>query len=336
MVWLKFVACVVIILFSGIRLARYGDIIAEKTGLGRIWIGLILVAIITSIPEVVASVSAVTIVNLPDLAVGNVLGSCIFNLTLFALADMIYRPQSIWKQLSPGHTLSLWFGIILTGVVAGGILSQGRFPTLSLGWVSLPSIVILALYIVGVCWIVRSERWHQLETAPVVPPEYRGLSNQKVYLRFSLAAAAIVGAAIWLSLIGDEISTTYGLRSSFVGTLFVAVTTSLPELAVTVSAVRFGALDMAAANILGSNLFDIAIISFTDFVYRKEPIFSSMSTVHLATILANVAMNLTVMAGLRFRPKRKTFLILSWPSMALVVIYILSMMGIYSGFFAHV
>ena len=84
MVWLKFLLCVVIILFAGTKLARYGDAIAEKTGLGRIWIGLMLLAIITTMPELVTAVSSATFVegNGPDLALGTLLGSCIFNLLI--------------------------------------------------------------------------------------------------------------------------------------------------------------------------------------------------------------------------------------------------------------
>ena len=91
MVWLKFILCVVIILFSGTKLARYGDAIAEKTGLGRIWVGLVLLALITSMPELVTGVSSVALVGLPDLGLGTLLGSCIFNLSIIALLDIMCR-----------------------------------------------------------------------------------------------------------------------------------------------------------------------------------------------------------------------------------------------------
>ena len=331
MVWLKFTGCVAIVLFSGSRLARYGDIIAEKTGLGRIWIGLVLIAIITSIPELVTSVSAVTLVKLPDLAIGNVLGSCTFNLTLFALADIIHRGGPTLSKLSPGHSLSAVFGMLLAAIVFGGILSKEKSPGLSLGWVSIPSLAILILYLASVWRISHVE--HQQETTSLAP-EYPELTSRTVYLRFSLASVVIVAAAVWLSVIGNEISVTYGLHTSFVGSLFVAITTSLPELAVTVTAVRLGALDMAAANILGSNLFDLAIISFTDFAYREAPLFSVVSRVHLTTLLAFAVMNLILIAGLRSRPERKIFRIISWHSIVLVALYIMGMVGVYHGLFA--
>ena len=75
MVWINFAIALAIIIFAGTRLARYGDAIAEKTGLGRLWIGLILLAAITSVPELATGISSVALVGDPDLAVGALFGS---------------------------------------------------------------------------------------------------------------------------------------------------------------------------------------------------------------------------------------------------------------------
>ena len=325
MVWLKFAACLGIILFAGTRLARYGDAIAEKTGLGRIWVGLILLAAITSMPELVTGVSAVALVKLPDLALGNLLGSCLFNLAILALLDVIHRPAPVLSRASSRHVLSAVSGIVLAGVVAGGIWAGGRFPGLTLGWVSAPGILPLVLYIVGVWWIFRSERSRQPQPVEVVSPQYQELSARTIYLRFGLAAAASIGAGIWLALVGDELAVTYNWHASFVGSLFLAITTSLPELAVCVAALRLGAVDMAVADILGSNMFNLALVTPIDLAYRRGSLFSSVSGDHLITALLTVAMSLIVISGLRFRRERKTFFFISWQAAALIGLYILGM-----------
>jgi len=321
LVWLKFTLCLVIILFAGTRLARYGDAIAEKTGLGRIWIGLLLLAAITSMPELVTGVSAVALVKLPDLALGNLLGSCLFNLAILALLDIIYRPAPILSQASSRHMMSASIGILLIAIAAGGILAGGRFPGLTMGWVSVPGIMVLVLYIAGVWWIFRSERGYQPQPVPVVSPQYEGLPAKTVYLRFALAAVAIIGAGIWLSFIGAEIAGTYGWHASFVGSLFLAITTSVPELVVTIAALRLGAIDMAVADILGSNMFNIAIITPVDLFYTPGSLLSSVSRVHLITAVVAIVMTLLVIVGLRFRQKRKTFFI-SWYTPVLIGLYI--------------
>ena len=120
-------------------------------------------------------------------------------------------------------------------------------------------------------------------------------------LRFALAAMAVIGAGIWLSFIGDEISKTTGWGTSFVGSLFLAIATSMPELVVTVAAVRFGAADMAVADILGANMLDIVAIIWTDLFYTQGPILASASNSHLITVVVTVAMSLLVITGLQFR-----------------------------------
>lgn len=331
MVWLKFAACVVIVLFSGTRLARYGDAIAKKTGLGRIWIGLVAIAIVTSIPELVTSVSAVTLVNTPDLAVGNVLGSCAFNLTLLALADLMYRPAPVLNQISSRHLLSIILGIIMLGLVALGMLLGGLALPLC-GNVGVLSVVIVVFYLGGIWWIYRLTRHYQTQAVETTLAEEKELSRKTIFLRFALAAAAIIGGAIWLSLVGNEMSATYGWHSSFVGSLFVAVTTSLPELVVTVAAVRLSALDLAAANIFGSNMFDLVIISATDFAYRKGPLFSYISNIHIMTVASAVAMNVIVIAALKLRPKHDKNIFRRWYDAPLVTIYVAGMIAIYQGY----
>jgi cation:H+ antiporter len=331
MVWLKFTACVVIILLSGTRLAHYGDAIAERTGLGRIWIGFVAIAIVTSIPELVTSISAVTLVKSPDLAMGNVLGSCTFNLTLFALADLMYRPAPVLSHISSRHLLSVILGIAMLGLVASGMLLGSLALPLSSN-VSVVSVVIVVFYLTGIWWIYRSARRHQTQVIEATLPGEKGLSRKTLYLRFAVAAAAIIGGAIWLSLVGDEISAIYGWHSSFVGSLFVAVTTSLPELVVTAAAVRLSALDMAAANIFGSNMFDLVIISAADFAYRRGPIFSSISSIHLMTITSAVAMNAVVVAALRLPPKHDKHNFRRWYDAPLVAIYVAGMIAVYQGY----
>ncbi|MCD6452935.1 MAG: sodium:calcium antiporter [Dehalococcoidales bacterium] len=322
MVWLKFAACLVIILFAGSKLARYGDAIAEKAGLGRMWVGLLLLAAVTSMPELVTGVSSVALVKLPDLAVGNLLGSCLFNLLIIAIMDIIYRPAPILSKTSPRQVTAAVISIVLTAVVAGGIFAGGRFPGLAVGWVNAPGIIPLVLYVVGMWWLFRAERAYQPEPT-AASMQYRGLSKRTVYLRFALLAAAVIGAGIWLSFIGDEIAATYHWDTSLVGSLFLAITTSMPELVVTIAALRLGAIDMAVADVLGSNMFNLAIITPVDIAYRRGPVLSLVSEVHLVTAAIVMVMTAIVIVGLRFRPQGKRSI--SWHTAVLIGLYIFGM-----------
>ena len=322
MVWLKFLLCLVIILFSGTKLARYGDAIGEKTGLGRIWIGLLLLAVITSMPELVTSVSAVALVGLPDLAFGTIFGSCLFNLAIIGLLDILHHSTPILSKASSRHMASAGLGMLLVAIAAGSILAGERFSGLALGWVGIPSIIIPIIYLVGVRGMFRFERRHPLPPPQAVPLRYEDIPTGTVWFRFTLAAAAVIGAGVWLSFIGGEIAETTGWGASFVGTLFLAVTTSMPELVVTIGALRLGAVDMAVADILGANMLDIVIITWADLFYTRGPIFSLVSNAHLITAAVVMVMSLLVIVGLRFRQKRKTFIVISWYGLALIGLYL--------------
>ena len=322
MVWLKFVLCLAIILFAGTKLARYGDAIAEKTGLGRIWIGLVLIAAITTMPELVTSVSSVALVNSPDLALGTLFGSCLFNLSILALLDILHRSTPALTEASLRHTAPAGFGILLIAIAAGGILAGVRFSRLALGWVGIPSIIILVAYLVGMRRMFLFERSQQLSTAKADSLQYEEVPARTVYLRFALAAAAVIAAGIWLAFIGEGIAETTGWGASFVGSLFLAITTSAPELVVAITALRIGAIDIAVADVLGANMLDITIVFPVDLFYTKGAVLSSVSGSHLITAAVVVVMNLLVIAGLRLRQRRKTFIVISWYAVALMGLYI--------------
>ncbi|MFC1900746.1 sodium:calcium antiporter [Chloroflexota bacterium] len=327
MVWLKFLVCVVIILFAGMKLARYSDIIAEKTGLGRMWIGLVLVAGVTSMPELVTGVSAAALVKIPDLTFGTILGSCFFNLSIIALLDIMHRRTPILSEARKSHILSGWLGILLLIIVGVSVFAGERLSGAALGWIGLPSIIILVVYLFGARLIFTKERRQRVDTFPEEYTLYENVSLKTVYPKFALTAIAVIGTGIWLSYVGDEICITCNLSASFVGSLFLAITTSLPELVVAITAVRIGAIDMAVADIFGANMLDIVGLTLADVFYTGGPIHllsrSLVSGVHIITALIAAVMTLVVILGLRFQRQKKLFVVVSWYGPLLIGLYIL-------------
>ena len=320
MVWIEFLLCLVIILFAGTRLARYGDIIAEKTGLGGIWVGLVLLAAITSVPEIATGVSSAALVGSADLAVGTLFGSNLFNLAILALLDAFHPYTPILSLVSSRHRLLTGGVIVIIAIAGASVLAGEALSGISLGWVGVPSIAILLFYLLVVRRMSRPER--NEPPPPAASSQYQKVSIRAVWIKFALAAAAVIGAGIWVSFLGDEIAQVTGWSTSFVGSLFLAISTSMPELVVTFAALRLGAIDMAVADILGSNMFNMAIIFPVDLFYTREAVLSAASSVHVITAAAGVAMSLLVIMGLYFRQKRKTFIIFSWYGIALMVLYL--------------
>jgi len=330
LIWFEFAICLAVILFAGTKLARYGDVIAEKTGLGRIWIGVVLIAFVTTIPELVTSVSSVALVHSPDLALGTLLGSCCFNLFILAILDILHSRTPVLSVASPRHIITGGWGAMLIAIAAAGILAGRRFSFLMLGWVGIPSIVILILYLVGMWWILRRERGQRSDAAPTTSNQYDKFTTRTVSMRFALAAAAVIAAGIWLSFVGDEIGTTTGWGNTFVGSLFLAITTSAPELVVAITALRIGAVDLAVADILGANMLDIAVILPVDLAQGKGFVLASVSSGHLIVASVAVTMTILVIAGLRFQRSRKLFSVASWYTPLLIALYIFGSYAVFN------
>ncbi len=320
MIWLWFVLCLAAILVAGTRLARYGDAIAEKTGLGRIWIGLLLLAVITTMPELATSVSSVALVGSPDLALGTLLGSCCFNLLILVVLDGLHSRTPVLSVANRRHAIAAGWGALLIAITGLSIWSGERLSSLALGWLGMPSAVILALYLLAMWRMFRSERSDRPGSVPAASAQYEKLDSKTVYIRFALAAAVVIAAGIALSHIGDAISLATGWGSTFVGTLFLAIATSAPELVVVVSALRMGAVDLAVGDVLGANMLNMAIIIAVDLAHGPGCVLSVVTGGHI-TAFAAVAMSLVAIAGLRLRQRRKLLGVVSWYSPVLVALY---------------
>ena len=88
---------------------------------------------------------------------------------------------------------------------------------------------------------------------------------------------------------------------------------------------------MAIADILGSNMFNIAIITPVDLAYTPGPLLSRVSSAHLMTAVVAIVMSLLVIVGLRFRQKRKAFGIISWYTPVLCGLYIFGIYALFKG-----
>jgi cation:H+ antiporter len=325
--WLKFAACAALIGIAGPALAYYGDIIARLTGLSRTWIGLILLATATSLPELFTGISAVTVAAAPNIAVGDALGSCVFNLMMLVMLDVMSRDEPVYRRIDQGHILTAGFGVVLIGFV-GALVLVGRDSLSFRFWhISAYTPVLIVLYFVAMRAAFVYER--RSKPVPQIIPMDTPVTLKAALGRYFLAAAVVVAAGTWLPFVGLEIADAMGWRTTFVGTLFVAAATSLPELVVTVSALRIGATDMAIANLLGSNLFDVLVLAIDDLFYTGGPLLSAVSPAHAISAFAAVIMSGIFIIALLYRPETRLRGTIGWVSLALLAVYLLSSYAVY-------
>lgn len=322
--WLQLAACAVAIAYAGARLTHLADAIGEKTGMSRSWVGLLLLAAVTSLPELATGISAVTAAHAPNIAVGDVLGSTVFNLVLLVLLDLLHRPDTIYRHASTGHVLSAGFGVILLGVVGAGVLLESEHLLPGFGAIGGYTPVLVVLYLLA----LRSVFSYEQRQANVRQPEqalrYAGLNLSAAWVAFVFFAGVVTVAGAWLPVAGSHVADEMGWTRTFVGTLIVAGATSLPEVVVTLTALRLRALDMAVAGLLGSNLFDLLIIAVDDLFYTKGPILADVSPVHAVTAFSAAMMSGAVIVGLIYRPRQRVLRTMTIVSAALLTIYLIN------------
>jgi cation:H+ antiporter len=319
MIWVEFVAVAAVIIIAGVQLARYGDVLGEKSGWGRSWVGVVVLAATTSLPELFAGIGATAFSPLPNIALGDVFGSCMFNLLILSMMDAI-QPEPITAHAHQGHALSIGFGLLLIGVAGLGLTAGSRLPPI--GWVGVYTPVLIVVYFIAMRVIFTHEQHRRAREVQEVAEElqYAETSLQSAVWKYSVAALVVVAAALWLPRLGAGVARVTGLGQAFVGSLFIAITTSLPEIVVSLAAVRIGAVDLAIGNVLGSNIFNLLILGLDDLFYRQGPLMAHAAAAHTVSVVAIVMMNALFLIGLTYKVMTKRFVV-AWDTGTIAAVW---------------
>lgn len=340
--WGQFALLALLIGLAGYRLTREADAIADLLGLSRTWVGVALVASVTSLPELATGIAAVTVAQAPNVAVGNALGACVLNLAFLAVVDLLVRGNPLYRQASQSHILAGAFGALLFGLVAVAILlgHEARRAGGAPVWLDavMPGVgastpLLLALYVVAVRAVFLHERDGRPAPVTAGGDDRRRARLRGHVLRFVVAALVVLVAGARLPFVAAEVAQVMGWSRSLVGTVFVAAVTTLPEMAVTLSAIRIGALDLAIGNLLGSNLFNVAVLAVDDLFYPGASLLAEVSVAHATTAAVAAAMTGLAVIGLYYRPQRRLLRAVGWVSIGLVALFALNVvaMVLYGG-----
>jgi cation:H+ antiporter len=328
-----------IIIGAGVLLAKSGDRISDVTGLGGLLIGMVLVAAATSLPEIAVAVSAVVVEDSPDLAIGNLLGSNMANMALLAIVDLVWRGR-VWQAVGAGHARTAAVAISLTAIVTLAILRPFE---IAIGWVGIESIIIFIGFISLIAWTHRSstpavptgEVAHEHAVAEHAPDPSKLSRSAKLHeirfdlLKFGAAALVILVSAPILVNAADGIAEEAQLGESFVGASFLAFSTSLPELATAIAAVRIGAFDLAVGSLLGSNAFNMAIVLIVDLFYVDGPILADVNILQAFVGVSAILLMSLVLAGIIHEGRTRSSRLEPGSGMTIVV-YIILMFMIFS------
>ena len=282
-----FLSSAVAVVILGSYLAKYGDALATLTGWGRLFVGSILVALATSLPEVSNNITAVRIDN-PELALGDVLGSNMINMLTLGMVALLFGGKRFLQRVAPEQGYLILLAALLTALaVIFAVFKSGAHV-----WqVGISSIIILVAYLIGM-WIVYNRR-------PSVNHEEEGdtdITLRRAWIMFILVSAGVIVSGVLLAQSVDRIAHVTGVSSGVLGILAVALVTSMPEISATFAAARLGAADLGFAGVYGSCVFNITILAYADFFYRKGVVVNSADTEHF--IAGAIAVGLIAWGGL--------------------------------------
>jgi len=310
---LAFLATATVVVLAGIRLSLYGDALGDRTGLGSGLVGLVFLAAVTSLPELVVSLTSViqntNLYQGADLATGNMLGSNVFNLLILALLVLFFPRRFDPRKLVEPHTDSTLYGLAMLALFAVAFLVAGTdaplLPGLQCGWATL----LLPAAYAFILW--REHRQQRDAATEEHLPSEQELAQTPAARFYSVLGGLcglIIGGGIVLSILGSRMALPpaqggFGLEASLIGTLFLAIATSLPELVISFASVRMGFLDMAVGNVLGSNMFNLLIIFAADVAMRGNSLLKNTSSNHWFSV--GLILLLTLLAGLLLRSKTR-------------------------------
>ncbi len=336
-----------VLVLAGGALARAADAIAEATGIGRVWVGTVLLAGATSLPELTTDIAAVRL-GAPDLAVGDLFGSTMANMLILAMLDLWPPRRQILRHATFDHALAGCLAIGMTVVAAMFIVAPTRFTILGIG----PgSIVLVVMYLAGTRAIyrqgirtpeVRPAKAPRADGPPAEAPLTDGSPAEapltdalpattatRAILRFVVLAVVILAVAPPFAWSAHRLAEISGLGSTFVGTVLVGLSTSLPELVASLAAIRMGAFDLAVGNLFGSNGFNMIVFFALDIAQPGGSVFNAIESTHVISALLGVLLMSVGLAAIVYRAQRRVAL--AEPSSALMVlIYLLGLGALYA------
>jgi len=325
MVWVTFLVSSALIIFAATQLAKYGDVIAVRSRLGGMFIGVLLLAAATSLPEALTTISSLA-QGVPNLAAGNLLGSNMFNMFVLAILDLLYHKERVLRKAALKHALTGSLTVFLIGLAVFFMMADIK---IQIGWIGIDSIALLLVYAAAV-WLIQSNQSHhsnrpmeEVEIPVGTPPLRSGL------IGFGLAALGLVIVTPWMVRSSAEIAKITGLGTTFIGTTLVAVVTSLPELVTTIAAVKIGANDMAIGNLFGSNLFNMFALGLTDIFYVQGRYLSIIDPAFILVGMLGLLMTGLGLIGNLARLERRVFFI-EVDALALMILYFAGLWLLYS------
>lgn len=321
MIYLIYLALAIAVVLLSIKASVYVDLLDKNTKLSGAFIGGVLLSAVTSLPELLTSLSSTVWLKNPRLSLGNILGSNLFNMTIIAMLIILWTSNFKKSNISKSHSYTAWVTLAIYVAVALNMLNIVNFEVVT---ISITSIIILVLYTLGVKTMSNDDSGtadeFKDETAVTT-----SLSLKQIIIRFILVSIELVISSILITYVTDIIAARLNLGASLAGALLLGIATSLPELTSCVSLVKIGNFNVSIGNIVGSNLFNFLIIFISDVLFIGGTVYDFAESQTRNLVIFGIISTMLMLTVLKIKDKVKNKYILYIPSIGIIVSYLLFM-----------
>ena len=315
MIYLIYLALAIAVVLLSIKASVYVDLLDKNTKLSGAFIGGVLLSAVTSLPELLTSLSSTVWLKNPGLSLGNILGSNLFNMTIIAMLIILWTSNFKKSNISKSHSYTAWVTLAIYVAVALNMLNIVNFEVVT---ISITSIIILVLYTLGVKTMSNDDSGtadeFKDETAVTT-----SLSLKQIIIRFIFVSIGLVISSILITYVTDIIAARLNLGASLAGALLLGIATSLPELTSCVSLVKIGNFNVSVGNIVGSNLFNFLIIFISDVLFIGGTVYDFAESQTRNLVIFGIISTMLMLTVLKIKDKVKNKYILYIPSIGIIV-----------------
>lgn len=266
--WLLiYLALAAVVVFLAIKLSNYVDLLDKKTKLSGALLGGILLAAVTSLPELFTSLTGTIGLGNNQLVLGNIMGSDFFDIIIFGVVYFLFFRKLTEGKVGKQHYYTMFFTLAMVVAVTVAAFVFNRQGWLIGGYFNPMSFAIIAIYIVSVWKTPKTEEKEKEE-------DKSKLTVKQIWILFAICSVLLIGASIGVTYVTDEVVSGFGIGATFGGSLFLGLATSLPEVTATITLCKKKNFDAAYGDIFGSCVFNIIILAIADALsFKAGPLY---------------------------------------------------------------
>lgn len=310
---LLFIIGLALIIIGGDILVKNSIKICKITGIPQILIGATILSLATTLPELCVTVFS-SVGNLQSIAIGNAIGSVIFNLTFILGICLFFAPHKINRNSVTKNFLTLFFTIILIWIFA--LYNQ------------LNKIFAIILLIIFICYfilnIIDANRRVLIENIRIEKVEEKVFKKLiPVTICFIFGASLITTGAKLLVDNGERIAQFFNVSEHVIGVVFIAIGTSLPELVTAISSIRLKSTNLAIGNTFGANILATTLLLGTSAMMSSDNLIFNPNITYFAIPIILIAMLITYIPIYK---KNQTF---RWQGLGLLILFLIYYISVF-------